>query len=368
MIQDIKADCEEKTTTKTKDHHRSLILSSYKESSDAYEDFTRDKKRFATTNNTAQKERLRRKLENSKHILHQLKVKFHELHNDYPWMFECTFDDKCLGRFDVTFVDQVVGPLVRAPSTVTLAIMAMSIKLVVERVIFLEKNSFLTTCGKKELYCFLDPEKDRYHRAIDGYLRSLSSLQGMDVILKCPYAFFHYKYSFLKRLVAEEKPLDTLWGIMRFQGGILCHSKIFCWGVTREQAEPGSSSWNQHYKLAERVFKTSSSIRDFSMTSTRESFTSTREKFFQRREKYLAILRAIQRYTNDKATKAFLAVQGPPEHLPSQTFTRQDAIDSLFTKLNYPSERLLERGDHRTLLLTHKAMFRCPRQYGISPF
>jgi hypothetical protein len=279
---------------------------------------------------------------------------------EFAWLFECAFNEKGNGKFSIPVVEGILGKLVRAPTTTTEEKIILSIRALFKKLAVLETTGFLGDWEYSALH-FLSDDCP-LEVAIEAFC--VQFLSSRELLLR-PWssevwsnierrdfknALFTAIHSGQNRRASSDT--DLYW--------------IICWGLPVEYIE-------HHYTESEDRF-----VSFFNLASTlwdRQhrtygffwSYASFKDFYFRVRQTFRDNVEKISMYLANEDTRNFLAEQGPPSHAPDQTFTRKEAIDTIY-ELVGPTQSHLFNGDFRRLLQLHRAIFENPRKYGYDPW
>jgi hypothetical protein len=264
------------------------------------------------------------------------------------------------GRFKIKIVDEILGPIVRAPSTATTEKVTEAIKNLLEKLELLEACDFLGNWADDGIE-FLDSQCP-CEKAMEEYCKKFISPSE----LLCRERS-SMKRGFLSRIETGSLEEAIYMAIHEGNTRRIYNTDLywmFAGFVAEEFVHHTSDSFANYLLLATRVWE-SPSLR---LTSSHMwNFSTFKQTFLFLRERYRALVENVHTYLMLGDTVRFLAEQGPPAHRPDQLFTRQDAIDFIWTK-DPTNTHLLDGRRFDELLEFHREIFDNPRKFGMNPY
>jgi hypothetical protein len=336
------------------------FVETYQDAQSKYDAFVQFKNELACKKvDDKYTERCTKRRENAMSVYEQVK----SLLEDYDHkelVLRCTFNSEGFCLFNYLPVDAILGALVRAPSKATKKILAAAaerVRLVVDKIHFFGLAS-ITDAGP-----YLDSLESReenyvkfevhYFNQMPTYRQnSFFGLRHQGHMRPIP------RINDFVRHVENDQPFAAVLQLLLHDAG---HSRsppasIFD-RIVREQ-EPLQR--HKFTSLASKIWREHFPIDRPDECDTEEKF---RAKFELCVRSYRSLHLSIRTYVFDPLTIAFLEETGAPPHNPRQYFSRQDAIDEMYT--NDTCIRFLRENNYASLLSLHRAYFQNPSYYGL---
>lgn len=253
--------------------------------------------------------------------------------------------------FSVAFVDEVLGPFVRAPSKATKPKLAEAIMKLVRAISMYEKLSFLPHPDRK--LCSFADENDPYEKALADYYR-----QNYQNILK--KAVLEYNPNRPAFLVDINYILELAWcgdGVKALES-VVPMSEAFSRAVASEDTALNkaltSATWEQRCKVAKAVYFNHRYDGGFHATTDCEVFRRCRSK-------YMESMLDIKRFRDARLIHNYCNGNYLCDQVPKQESKRRKVIEYIFemygrsyfqSGLNRRQQYdlLLHERDHETLL------------------
>jgi hypothetical protein len=207
----------------------------------------------------------------------------------------------------VGFVDDILGPLVRAPSKTTKPKMANAIMEIVQTIGKLEQASFLPL-PDQNLCTFID-ESVRYERSLAEYYRLNYKTVYKKNAFKCDTVFVRLAVEG-NRLEALERLLDS----MSSFASIVSSEDTILHKVSR-------ATKYQRHEIAEAVYSNS--------LGRREQATP-RQLFEGRRSRYMLVLGGLDLFRNSHVASLYIEGRYLSYRIPKEPSQRREVVNSVF--------------------------------------
>lgn len=250
-------------------------------------------------------------------------------------VLECRWNQHGYCRFNHRLSSDILGPLLSAPSSTTQTKITEAVQRVREAYRLLYAK--IGRCYPLQLCKFLDETPDLLESSRALLKFFITKISWSEVINLANERFIS--------LVDTGDVVAGLLGLLSFQE----KREVFVRGVVAD------SPTSKKKKLAYQVFI--HLVND--SLNTPLSFSHC---YLQCKAEYERLLQNLNVYLEQHETVAFLAETTFPPRFPQQTFTRQDAIDTIYDGMGYD---LLESNNFDGLRQEHRRIFGNPRLFDL---